>query len=160
MIQLVFARTEKRVAVNAAMRSVGLTCRFCAFSVADLAELIAPVMLVFDADGDPRLTPEALQTLRRAPTGGIRFAPALVFCADAKIAETWRQAGALPLLNRASVDEIIATAKRAMSSATHWIASPNYVGPDRRLRQTFGVKGRREDDAVAALSEDDRRGRL
>lgn len=148
MIRLVLAHTQKAALIHAAAKAAGLGLASCPFGPADLAVLKAAVLLVFDADAAPALTPDMLQHLRRTGKGGVSLSPAIVFCAVKEI-PAWRTAGVIALEESASAAAVERAVKAAISNEQRWIANPNYVGPDRRSTRRDVAFGRRSSDAPA-----------
>ena len=148
MIRLVLAHTKKVALVHAAAKAAGLGLASCPLGPADLAALKAAVLLVFDADAAPALTPDMLQHLRRSSKGGVGLSPAIVFCA-ARAIPAWRAAGVIALEEGVSQLEVERAVKTAVSEELRWINNPNYVGPDRRTTQSGVSFGRRVEDRPA-----------
>lgn len=154
VIRIALANTQFKSVVNAAAAAAGLKCAFRIFSGADLMELKEPVLLVFDAGGGTKLTPEHLQYSRRTHRGAVRYSPAVVFCREKAELGPWRTAGAVPLLPDASTDDVIAAFKAALAGTSEWVASEIYVGPERRSRKALlQIKKRRTADVDAAKTK-------
>jgi hypothetical protein len=151
----ILAYTRNRSAIQAAARACGVQCALRAFSPPDLMELRAPLVLAFDADGKPEFEPDFLQYLRRTHPGGVRYSPAVVFCQTKEQQGEWLAAGAVPISERASAQDLIEAVKEAVLGSRKWVTSTTYVGPDRRLHKALLRlrKRRREDGAQIAAKK-------
>lgn len=150
MIKTALVNTKSRESALAAVRKIGLECRFLAYSASHLERLKQPALLVFDTNAVEHLTPAHLQALRRGHVTAIRHSPALALCARRSEAAAWRAAGAVAALRSSSAETLARAMREALAGAEDWVTSKTYVGPSRRKRQPIlKLRARRAEDATA-----------
>lgn len=141
-------------AVQAAARSFGAQVLARPFSSGDLERLKAPILIVFDDDGTTGLTPDILQSLRRAHRGGVRYSPVVVFVARRGDMSEWRNAGAVAAPPGADKHAVKAAIQQAVEGQRGWVTSASYVGPDRRRhRPLIAWQGRRQADKAKPATQ-------
>jgi hypothetical protein len=151
MIRTALVHTKSRESVLAAARTIGLECRFLAYSASHLERLKQPALLVFDTDAVDHLTPAHLQALRRDHVTAVRNSPALALCGSRSEAAAWRAAGAVAALRTSRAETLARAMREALAGAEDWVTSQRYVGPSRRKRRPIlKLRARRAEDAVMA----------
>lgn len=140
--------------VQAAARSLGAQVLARPFSAGDLERLKAPILVVFDDDGATGLTPDILQSLRRAHRGGVRYSPVVVFVTRRADMAAWRNAGAVAAPPGADKQAVRAAIQQAIEGQRGWVTSTSYVGPDRRRhRPMIAWHGRRQADKAKPAAQ-------
>ncbi|MGE3142054.1 MAG: hypothetical protein AB7L65_01925 [Hyphomonadaceae bacterium] len=149
MTKQFLVNTSRKEHVAAAARAFGAQCHARPFGAGELARLKTPALLIFDAARAEDLTPDRLQSLRRAHRSGVRYAPALVLCDTKAEIAAWRAAGAVAIARKSGRGAVKAAIQHAIEDMRAWVTSTSYVGPCRRRHKAIlQWRSRRAADAA------------
>lgn len=107
-----------------------------------------PGALIFDARQISDFSAERLARMRRAASPELRRLPVAIIAETEDQSRIWSAAGAITVGVRAGKSVWAICVRRALDGHRHWIDTPAYVGPDRRIsKPLFRKAARRLEDS-------------